>query len=118
MTIYKLAGGALIKDPQYIQALSIEIVNLADRDFDVLVQGFQGETKIAEVLNHIERRSLSPKNKVRLPIIVTDGFPFSLLIITNRNTVEHTYFFIHALNNDQIVGVMTNEHMTIEAEGS
>ncbi|MCL6457738.1 MAG: hypothetical protein K6T85_07010 [Gorillibacterium sp.] len=116
MTIYRLAiEGVGIKDPQYIHAISIEVVNLGEHKFDVLVQGFQEGTKSAEILNHVPGSSASHTEKLSLPIIPTDGLPFQLQITTNRNTLESAYFFIYALENNQTVGIMTNEHMTIDA---
>lgn len=118
MTIYRLAftGGGL-QNPMYIHGLSIQIHNLGHRNFDVLVEAYQNQVKIAEVLNQVRNVNDPEGNKTLMPTIVTGGLPFELRIITNRNTLDTAVFHIHALENDQTVGIFTNEHLSVEGEG-
>lgn len=117
MTIYRLANyGTGAQNPMYIHGLSIEVHNIGQRNFDVLVEAYQNQVKIAEVLNQVRGVNDPQGNQTSLPMITTGGLPFELRIITNRNTLATAIFHIYAWENGQNVGTFTNEHLSVDGE--
>ncbi|WP_438432770.1 hypothetical protein [Gorillibacterium sp. sgz500922] len=116
MSIYHLRGERTNRiNPIGIQAIRVEVMNLGNRDFELLLEGFVRGKKVTQLIQRIPAGSPEPPI-IRLKDIATNGRPFYLKLTTNRFTGDNARFMIYARKNGKNVNMFTNVQLLKEPE--
>ncbi|SEG36429.1 hypothetical protein [Paenibacillus sp. UNC499MF] len=99
-------------DSRYIQCFDLVFQNIAQRHFDVLIQGYQGQNRFLLGLYHLDpapqRGSIA-----HLPTVYNHNQPFTLHIHTNLTNPYPLAMTMYAKNEGALVATFTTNELTL-----
>ncbi|MVO97960.1 hypothetical protein [Paenibacillus lutrae] len=99
-------------DSRYIQCFDLIFQNIAQRHFDVLVQGYQGENRFVLGLYHLDPAP-QPGSIAQLPTAYNHNQPFTLYIHTNLTTPYPLTMTMYAKNEGALIAAFTHNELTV-----
>jgi hypothetical protein len=94
-----------------IEALDITVSNVGTTEFDILIQGHQGEGMFLLYLYNV-KAAPDPSSTVNLSNLPAQVSPLSLQFVTNLNDPEPTRITVNAKNrNGDSVAVYTDKEL-------
>jgi hypothetical protein len=101
-------------DGKNIQLLDIMVQNVGKQEFDVLIQGYNGEHLIHLFLYNI-KVAPDPSSSITLKDLDANVNPLSLQVITNINDPSLTSIMITAKdNNGNVINSYTEKDLFVE----
>lgn len=99
-------------DSRYIQCFDLVFQNTGHRHFDVLIQGYQGNSRFLLALHHLYP-SPHAASIAHLPTVYSHNQPFTLYIHTNLTNPYPLVMTMYAKSKGALVAIFTQSDLTI-----
>ncbi|MEW9700276.1 hypothetical protein [Paenibacillus sp. SI8] len=93
---------------RYIQSIDLTIQNLGHEEFDMLIKGLNSHGTAFIYLYHLNKSS-DPNSVITIPDIYTNYEPFTLQLVTNRDTRSTAAITMYVKSNGNLVALFTQE---------